>query len=205
MRSSEFVFEKWSEKYKSSINCSHPKGFSQRAHCAGKKKHNESVEMEMVCEVCGMCEAHSNLSEIKQRLDPKCWTGKKIGNPKTKIKGGVRVNNCVPAESIQESEQRCQQCGMVGCSCTPGTCKCKPVAGWVPNKGFRKAVDEAASAELTKEFDLIENIMRRENPGSKQSKQTQPHPAYIKFKPAATETRIAGFKMMIIVQSIHRQ
>jgi hypothetical protein len=31
-------------------------------------------------------------------LDPKCWTGKKIGTPKTKVKGGVRVNNCVPAE-----------------------------------------------------------------------------------------------------------
>ena len=33
----------------------------------------------------------------KTRLDPKCWAGKKIGNPKTKVKGGVRVNNCVPA------------------------------------------------------------------------------------------------------------
>lgn len=31
--------EKWSEKYKKSINCSNPKGFSQRAHCQGKKKH----------------------------------------------------------------------------------------------------------------------------------------------------------------------
>ena len=41
--------------------------------------------------------------EEKTRLDPKCWTGKKIGNPKTKMKGGVRVNNCVPAESIDES------------------------------------------------------------------------------------------------------
>jgi hypothetical protein len=30
--------EKWSKKYKSSINCASPKGFSQRAHCAGKKK-----------------------------------------------------------------------------------------------------------------------------------------------------------------------
>jgi len=37
---------------------------------------------------------------VKQRLDPKCWTGKhKEG---TKIKGGVRVNNCVPNESIEE-------------------------------------------------------------------------------------------------------
>ena len=40
------------------------------------------------------------LSEIKQRLDPKCWKGKhKEG---TKVKGGIRVNNCVPNESINE-------------------------------------------------------------------------------------------------------
>ena len=35
--------EEWSQKYKDSINCSNPKGFSQKAHCAGKKKHNESL------------------------------------------------------------------------------------------------------------------------------------------------------------------
>ena len=35
----EQVKEKWSAKYKRSINCSHPKGFSQRAHCQGRKKH----------------------------------------------------------------------------------------------------------------------------------------------------------------------
>lgn len=28
----------WSKKYKSSIDCEHPKGFSQKAHCATKKK-----------------------------------------------------------------------------------------------------------------------------------------------------------------------
>ena len=30
--------EGWSEKYKKSIDCNNPKGFSQRAHCQGKKK-----------------------------------------------------------------------------------------------------------------------------------------------------------------------
>jgi hypothetical protein len=30
--------EKWSAKYKRSINCNSPKGFSQRAHCQGRKK-----------------------------------------------------------------------------------------------------------------------------------------------------------------------
>ena len=68
--------EKWSQKYKSSINCSHPKGFSQKAHCAGKKKHNESIDnvMEMTCPDCGMCETHGDHS--KDKLDElKCWSG----------------------------------------------------------------------------------------------------------------------------------
>jgi len=32
------VEEGWSDKYKKSIDCDNPKGFSQRAHCQGKKK-----------------------------------------------------------------------------------------------------------------------------------------------------------------------
>jgi hypothetical protein len=34
----DYIEEKWSSKYKSSIDCSNPQGFSQRAHCAGHKK-----------------------------------------------------------------------------------------------------------------------------------------------------------------------
>ena len=30
--------EKWSDKYKKSIDCNNPKGFSQRAHCQGRNK-----------------------------------------------------------------------------------------------------------------------------------------------------------------------
>jgi hypothetical protein len=39
----ESIEEKWSAKYKRSINCNNPKGFSQKAHCAGRKK-KESIE-----------------------------------------------------------------------------------------------------------------------------------------------------------------
>ena len=42
MKIKEILSEKWSAKYKRSINCSNPKGFSQKAHCAGRKK-NEDV------------------------------------------------------------------------------------------------------------------------------------------------------------------
>lgn len=30
--------EEWSKKYKKSIDCNNPKGFSQKAHCAARKK-----------------------------------------------------------------------------------------------------------------------------------------------------------------------
>ena len=82
-------------------------------------------------------------------------------------------------EFLNESKKRCQQCGMPDCTCPSGSCKCKPIAGWVPGKGFRKAIDEAANAAqqaaiavnmkkqhkkpkskgLAEEFDLIESIV----------------------------------------------
>jgi hypothetical protein len=98
------IEEGWSQKYKKSINCSHPKGFSQKAHCAGKKKHNEShAVMEMVCEDCGMCQTHGTLNEIKKGAKDsngftKCWPGKHAEGTK-KGKNGGPVRNCVPNES----------------------------------------------------------------------------------------------------------
>jgi len=49
------------------------------------------------------------LSEAdKQRLDPACWDGYKIGNPKTKTvkRNGktTRVNNCVKEETLEGDE-----------------------------------------------------------------------------------------------------
>lgn len=104
--SKQGVAEEWSQKYKSSINCSHPKGFSQKAHCAGKKKHNESIEMEMTCPDCGMCQTHGNLNEIKKGQPDsngytKCWPGKHAEGTK-KGKNGGQVRKCVPNESLGE-------------------------------------------------------------------------------------------------------
>ena len=81
--------------------------------------------------------------EEKVRLDPKCWTGKKIGNPKTKVKGGVRVNNCVPAESVEEAANAAQQAAIAISM----------------KKAGKKPKNE--SVELEEEFDLIESIIER--------------------------------------------
>ena len=52
--------EGWSDKYKQSIDCDNPKGFSQKAHCQGKKKMKETYERSLV-----------PLSEKAK----KCWPG----------------------------------------------------------------------------------------------------------------------------------
>jgi hypothetical protein len=101
------VAEEWSQKYKSSINCSHPKGFSQKAHCAGKKKHTESMmTMEATCPDCGMCQTHGDLNEIKKGAKDsngftKCWPGHHAAGTK-KGKNGGQVRNCVPNEGVAE-------------------------------------------------------------------------------------------------------
>jgi hypothetical protein len=112
MKAREFITEKWTKKYKKSINCSHPKGFSQKAHCAGKKKHNEDITTEAVCPDCGMCETHGNINEIKKGAKDsngftKCWSGYHAAGTKKSATTGKQVRNCVPNENIEESENQC--------------------------------------------------------------------------------------------------
>jgi hypothetical protein len=68
----EELTEKWSEKYKRSINCNNPKGFSQKAHCAGRRKKSETKEGE---------------------LNERCWKGYTQKGMKTMF--GKRYPNCV--------------------------------------------------------------------------------------------------------------
>jgi len=67
--------EDWSAEYKRSINCNRPKGFSQRAHCQGRKKQ-EMVESSSVdagwmrkidsfLDSVKMSPLHSNHSKVK--------------------------------------------------------------------------------------------------------------------------------------------
>jgi len=57
------VTEKWSEKYKKSINCSNPKGFSQRAHCQGLKKKETKEEDEKYLDI------HDMIPMLKKQLN----------------------------------------------------------------------------------------------------------------------------------------
>jgi hypothetical protein len=80
---SEEVKEKWSEKYKKSIDCKNPKGFSQRAHCQGKAKKVETKE----ATGSGSSGSFEGPSFGAKSMSPKDWRGKS----KTQIPGGKFV------------------------------------------------------------------------------------------------------------------
>ncbi len=82
------IEEKWSKKYKDSINCKNPKGFSQRAHCQGKKKKTEGKKTETK-EATGASSAGSYVTPAAwaKSTKKKDWRGKS----KTQIPGGKFV------------------------------------------------------------------------------------------------------------------
>ena len=82
------IEEKWSEKYKKSIDCNNPKGFSQKAHCQGKKKKSENKEATGAGSAGGF---ESPLFSEPKKLDSMF----KSEQHKKKVKGGF-VNDETP-------------------------------------------------------------------------------------------------------------
>jgi hypothetical protein len=79
----EEIEEDWSQKYKSSIDCNNPKGFSQKAHCAGKKK-NEDVNEDW---------NKINKQDKTDGLSQKAVDAYRRENPGSKLKTAVTEKN----------------------------------------------------------------------------------------------------------------
>jgi len=62
------VSEAWSAKYKKSIDCDNPKGFSQRAHCQGRKKVNEATMSSAQKRKDTMLKKKYDKSDMKQNM-----------------------------------------------------------------------------------------------------------------------------------------
>ena len=84
--------EKWSEKYKKSINCNNPKGFSQRAHCQGRKKklkenlsEAERTELAKLKELARMHSKDSKGGSEKERME------KMLSKIQSQFKKGTKV------------------------------------------------------------------------------------------------------------------
>ena len=110
LKKMEKVKEDWSEKYKDSIDCNNPKGFSQKAHCQGRKKRmKESVEIldadgNLFATIIDIIKGSDyKFKSFTQPVSEKCWDGyKQVGMKK---KGQKVVPNCVKEDSIDEGNK----------------------------------------------------------------------------------------------------
>ena len=116
----------WSEKYKKSINCDNPKGFSQRAHCQGrKKKMNEGKEKqdhEVSMAKTQVKKSIDNLQKVARVLAKKtdadnlpAWVQAKLTD--------TEHNTSAAADYMGEEKKKCGD-GQYWCKTDE---KCKPI------------------------------------------------------------------------------
>ena len=79
------VSEAWSARYKRSIDCDNPKGFSQRAHCQGRKKVTEAKngDHEVSMAQSQLKKSERNIAKLRKALGTKeknipAWVQAKI-------------------------------------------------------------------------------------------------------------------------------
>ena len=128
--------EGWSDKYKKSIDCDNPKGFSQKAHCQGrKKKMNEEKKKDHEYSM-----ARSELKTIKNaasRLE------KKMGKTgEGELKAWVQSKITKAADYIDTAadyvtnEETCPICGHDPCQCLEGVITEKRDGKSAKDKGY---------------------------------------------------------------------
>ena len=81
--------EGWSEKYKKSINCNNPKGFSQKAHCAGKKK-NESIAPNHDGKAAPYGSGYEKVDEDGKEISDKNYADYKKDNMNERYRGNIK-------------------------------------------------------------------------------------------------------------------
>lgn len=80
------IEEKWSKKYKDSIDCKNPKGFSQKAHCQSRKKIKEN-------ELKGGLSDDMTLYDIAKKHDKKGYYDIEdfVSSLKKQLQKGIKV------------------------------------------------------------------------------------------------------------------
>ena len=107
--------EGWSDKYKKNIDCNNPKGFSQKAHCAGRKKQ------ENVMKLCQHDECAKQTEEIYEKKDAcyhkvksryDVWPSAYASGALVKCRkvGAKNWGNKSKKEGVNENQCLCEAC-----------------------------------------------------------------------------------------------
>ena len=149
----EKVEEGWSDKYKKSIDCNNPKGFSQKAHCQGKKKKmNEDKQIKkIVKQLRKSVKSHAKQADTLEKKITEGSLHKWFKGSKSKDGKGGWVNVV-----------------------TGGTC-----ASDEPGEGTPKCVSSAKRASMSKAERLSAARRKKKADPGQQSKTGAAKPTYV--------------------------
>ena len=80
----------WSDKYKKSINCNNPKGFSQKAHCAGRKKRENIMKLSELKNIVREILTESSINAISKAQQKNADNVAKALELYKKVKGDTK-------------------------------------------------------------------------------------------------------------------
>ena len=160
----------WSAEYKKSINCDNPKGFSQRAHCQGrKKKMKESKDHEVAMAQSQLKNIEDNVRKLKKKLGSKekdipAWMQDKISKTHHNMSA---VGEYHAEEGLRDwfgkSKSKDGKKGWVNVV-TGDSC-----ASDKPGEGIPKCVSSAKRASMSKKERLAaQRAKRRQDPGQQE-------------------------------------
>ena len=160
----------WSAEYKKSINCDNPKGFSQRAHCQGrKKKMKEAKDHEVAMAQSQLKNIEDNVRKLKKKLGSKekdipAWMQDKISKTHHNMSA---VGEYHAEEGLRDwfgkSKSKDGKKGWVNVV-TGDSC-----ASDKPGEGIPKCVSSAKRASMSKKERLAaQRAKRRQDPGQQE-------------------------------------
>jgi hypothetical protein len=182
----------WSEKYKKSIDCDNPKGFSQRAHCQGRKKkmteekkdHEYSMARSELKTVTNAAKRLQKKMGKKGEGNLQAWVQSKITKAADYIDTAadyVTNEETVKEEGLRDwfgkSKSKDGKSGWVNVV-TGGTC-----ASDEPGEGTPKCVSSAKRASMTKAERLSAQRRKKAADPGQQEKTGAAKPTYVSTDP----------------------
>ena len=165
--------EGWTAKYKKSIDCDNPKGFSQRAHCQGRKKMAEEKDHEVSMANSQLDKTIENARKLKKKIGTReknlpAWVQAKITDTDHNMDAASSyTEGTVSEEGLRDwfgkSKSKDGKKGWVNVV-TGDSC-----ASDKPGEGIPKCVSSAKRASMSKKERLAAAAAkRREDPGQQE-------------------------------------
>ena len=182
----------WSKKYKKSIDCDNPKGFSQRAHCQGRKKKmtEEKKDHEYSMARSELKTVTNAVKRLQKKMGKKgegnlqAWVQSKITKAADYIDTAadyVTNEETVKEEGLRDwfgkSKSKDGKSGWVNVV-TGGTC-----ASDEPGEGTPKCVSSAKRASMTKAERLSAQRRKKAADPGQQEKTGAAKPTYVSTDP----------------------